>query len=76
MSVHMYVCVYIKHICCMCIFVWTLACVWRSDDNLQEFFLSFHHVGLRDQIQVNRLGMSWLLGWAEPSHWPIFGVLM
>lgn len=32
--------------------------VGRSEDNLQESVPSFHHVGLRDQAQVIRLG-SW-----------------
>lgn len=30
--------------------------VGRSEDNLQESVPSFHHVGLRDQAQVIRLG--------------------
>lgn len=28
------------------------ACVWRSEDNLGESVLSFHHVGSGDQIQA------------------------
>ena len=33
-----------------------MACVWRSENNLRELVLSFHHVGLGDWTQDIRLG--------------------
>lgn len=30
--------------------------IWKSEDNCKESVLSFHHVGLRDQTEVIRLG--------------------
>lgn len=45
--------------------------VWRSKDNLPELFLSFHHVGFRDQTQVIglRTESSYSLGHLEaPPH--------
>ena len=42
--------------------------VWRSEDNLQEWVLSFHHVDPREQTQVVRLGSKclYLLSYQEP----------
>lgn len=34
--------------------------MWRSEDNLQESVLSFHHVGHRDGAWVIRLGSRYL----------------
>lgn len=38
-------------------------CVWRSEDNLQEYVFSFHHMGSGDQTQVVKLGSNY----TEPS---------
>lgn len=29
---------------------------WRSEDNLSELILSYHHAGLREQTQAIKLG--------------------
>lgn len=48
------VCVYMDvH---MCVYIYTMACMRRSEDNLGEWVLSFHHVGPGDQTQIVRFG--------------------
>ena len=37
-----------------------IMCMWRSEDNLQELALFFHHVGPRDGTQVIKLGSKHL----------------
>lgn len=34
--------------------------VWRSEDNLEEFTLFFHHIGPRNWTQIVRLGSKYL----------------
>ena len=46
----------------------SVACLWRSEDNLQETTLSNHHVGSGDHTQAMRLGRLPL----EPSHQPFY----
>lgn len=46
---------------CVCVYVGgAKAEVWGWEVSLQEFVLSFHHVGLRDGTQAIRVG-SWCL---------------
>lgn len=44
-----------------------MALVWSSENNLQEFILTFHSVGPEDQTQIVMLGDKWPL-LTEPSH--------
>lgn len=62
--------IYIYLVCvCVCLCVWAgvyRAHVWRSEDNMQESFLTFYHVNLRDQTQVIRLVESFFTLLTEP----------
>lgn len=40
----------------MCADTSAIKCLWRSEDNLEELVLSFHHVVPEDQTQVFKLG--------------------
>lgn len=44
--------------------------VWRSEDDVKEWILSFYPVGPGDRIQFVRLDSKYLL--AEPSFWLSF----
>lgn len=56
------VCVHVCSVCvsvcrvCVHVCVCTLEHMWRSEDNLQEFILSFHYVDSRYRTWVIRLG--------------------
>lgn len=60
------------YLLCVCIYVcaFTVCCVvlWRSKDNLQEFFLFFHHMGPGDPTQVMKTGGKYLYLPAGPLH--------
>lgn len=45
---------------CLYAHTYTMAHMWRSEGNLQELLLSFHHVVPRGQIQVSRPGSECL----------------
>lgn len=40
---------------CICVHMHAMTRVWRSEDHLEELFLSFYHVGARDGTQMVRL---------------------
>lgn len=46
-----------------------MAAIWKSESNLLESDFSFHHVGSRDQTQVDRFGIKclYLLKHLAPS---------
>ena len=64
-----YVCVHVcMHVCmCVCMRVWGV-CMWHTEDNFWKLVLTSHHAGLRDSIQVVKLGHGFLLP-DELSHW-------
>jgi hypothetical protein len=65
MCVCMCVCM---HVCmCVCMRVWGV-CMWHTEDNFWKLVLTSHHAGLRDSIQVVKLGHGFLLP-DELSHW-------
>ena len=41
---------------CVCVCVQEAVCLWRSEDNMREPILSFHHTGSRDGAQGMTLG--------------------
>lgn len=66
----------------MCI--WTHACMWRSEGNLERLALCFHHVRSRDHTEVAGFGskhlhleaVSTALPWSLGLHfWISFGQL-
>lgn len=52
----------------VCVSVCMLACLWGSEANLWEVFLSFYHVGPREQIQVIRLGRKFSYPLSHLAH--------
>lgn len=45
---------------CVCVCLCAMTCTWRSQNNLREFFFSFHYVVSKDQTQVIRTGSKCL----------------
>ena len=41
---------------CVCVCVYSVPCIWKSENNLWELVIPFHHVDLQDKTQVVRLG--------------------
>lgn len=62
------------YLLCVCIYVcaFTVCCavLWRSKDNLQESFLSFHHMGPGDPTQVMKIGGKYLYLPSCLASWP------
>ena len=56
---------FIKNDPLLCVHEYTLVCiVWRSEDNLQEFTLSFYYADPRDQTHIVQLDSRYLDPWA------------
>lgn len=51
---------------CVCLCMWFMACIWRSEDNLVELLFSVHPVDLGDQTQFPELAASPLLLASQP----------
>lgn len=51
----------------LCVHAHSIACVWKSEDNLLKVVLSFHHVTLRDQNWWSGLLASVLTCWKSCS---------
>lgn len=61
---------YLLHCLCSSVYVCATVNLWRPEDSFRESFLSFHHEGSRDRIQVVRLS-----GYTHHKHRAISSTL-